>query len=305
MRLLITGATGFLGRPLCRRLLEGGHAVRVLGRDPERARSFLPGIERAYPWDARGAIPIEAFERVDAVVHLAGASIGGRMSAERKRMARESRIVGTRRLVDAMEALAARPAHFLCASATGYYGDRGDEKLDEASTPGSDFLANLCVEWEAEATRAEALGIRVARCRFGLVLDPGGGALGAMLPLYRFGLGGSLGSGSQWWPWIDREDLIALLVFLVESGQAGIVNGTAPEPVRQRDFARALGKALGRPARLPAPAFALRLALGDSASMLLASARVFARAACGLGFPYRYPDIGSALEAGLRRARTP
>jgi uncharacterized protein (TIGR01777 family) len=245
VRALIIGGTGFIGRPLCAWLGERNHSVRLLTRDPERARRLVRGIEQAVAWDGSGAEPaLEAFAGIDAIVNLAGESIGGRATPARMRAVRESRVGGTARLVDALKRLPSRPALLINASASGYYGDRGDVVLDEDSPPGDDFMARLCRDWEAEALRAEGLGLKVVRLRTGLVLDRTGGALGRLLPLFRLGLGGPLGSGRQWWPWIARPDLVALIGFLLEHPYSGAVVAAAPEAVRQRTFAAACFAAL-------------------------------------------------------------
>ncbi|MFH1145332.1 MAG: TIGR01777 family oxidoreductase [Candidatus Eisenbacteria bacterium] len=300
MRVLLTGGTGFIGRPLCRWLAEHGHTVFVLTRHPEQATRAIPQISRAFPWDGRwGTPPPESFAGVDAVVNLLGHSIGGRATPARKSAVRESRLQGTSHLVDALERLPSRPRLLINASAIGYYGDRGDETLDESSPPGDGFMARLCRDWEGEAMRAEGLGLQVTRLRIGIVLDGSGGALRRMLPLFRLGLGGPLGSGRQWWSWISRSDLIAMIALLLERPRPGPVLAAAPAPVRQRDFARALGATLDRPVLMPVPAFLLRLVLSDFADLILESARAHPREALALGFAFRYPAIEEALRAAL------
>jgi len=300
MRILVTGATGFIGRALCLRLAEGGHALVALTRDPESARKRVPVLEKAFRWDAISAQPpAGAFDGVDAVVHLLGESIGGRSTPARKRAIQESRLLGTAHLVGALEALPSRPAALISASGVGYYGDRGEEFLDEETPPGDDFLARLCVQWEGAARRAESLGVRVVRLRMGPVLHPSGGALATMLPLFKLGLGGRLGPGRQWWSWISRPDVVELIAFLLEHEVSGAVLATAPQAVRQSDFARALGRALRRPAFLPVPAFALRIAFGEFAGQILASTRVRPRIAPSLGFSFGHPTLAEALEALL------
>jgi uncharacterized protein (TIGR01777 family) len=204
-----------------------------------------------------------------------------------------------------MRAAARPPAALLSASAIGYYGERGDERLDEAAAPGDDFLASTCVAWEAEARRAEDLGVRVVRLRTGIVLDEGGGALERMLPPARFGLGGRLGPGRQWWSWIARDDAIGAMIHALDGSFEGAVNLTAPHPVRQADFARTLGRVLSRPALLPAPAFALRLALGGFATELLSSKRVVPRRLLESGFEFGQPRLEGALRSILGRSAAP
>jgi hypothetical protein len=298
MKILLTGATGFLGRAIAKRLAAGGHTLVALARDPVRAQAALPRLERAFAWRADGP-PAEAFAGVEAIVNLAGETVAGRWTAAKMRAIRESRVGGTRALVDRLGALAERPRVLISASATGYYGNRGEETLADDASPGTGFLAEVCRDWEAEATRAAELGLRVVRLRFGLVLGPGGGALGPMLPLYRAGLGGPLGSGCQWWPWVSLEDVLGLVTRVLARDLAGAVNAVAPEAVRQRDFARALGRTLRRPAFLPAPAWALRIGLGRFAPELLASQRATPRVALASGYGFVHAELADALTAAL------
>jgi uncharacterized protein (TIGR01777 family) len=198
--------------------------------------------------------------------------------------------------------LESKPQVMVSASAIGYYGDRGDEELVEDSAPGNDFLAGVCQEWEKEAGKVEWGGVRSARVRIGIVLGPGGGALGAMLLPFKLGAGGPLGSGKQWWSWIHRDDLVALILYLIEHPEfSGSVNGTAPEPARQKDFARVLGRVLGRPALLPAPAFALKAVLGGFSTELLSSKRVLPKTTQDLGFRFQHPQLEAALRQALGR----
>lgn len=299
MRILITGATGLIGRGLTHHLAAEGHTVSALSRDPAAAMRRLPALAEAHPWpDA----PPEALAGVDAIVHLAGESVAGRWTRARRASILESRTAGTAALIAALARIPTRPRLLISASAIGYYGNRGEEMLTEDAPPGAGFLPGVCVAWEAEARRAEALGLRVATLRTGLVLAAEGGALPAMLPLYRACLGGPLGAGRQWWSWIGIRDLVALIAHLVTQEIGGPVHAVAPEPVRQRDFARALGRALRRPALLPAPAAAVRLMLGGFAEELLSSRRVVPQRALQLGFRWRHGDLDSALCDILARA---
>src|SRR5437016_7767334 len=237
MRVAVTGATGFIGRELCAALLRDGHTVVALTRDPRRAQAALPGALVANWGDPAAALP-----PVDGVVNLAGESVAGRWSEDKKRRLRESRIAGTRRLVETIARAPERPTVLVSASAVGYYGDRGEETLTEASGPGRDFLAQLCQEWEAEAQRASELGLRVARLRLGVVLDRDGGALSQMLILFRLGAGGPLGSGRQWFRWVHRADVVGLFRFALETAEAsGPINAVAPHLLRNSEFARAVG----------------------------------------------------------------
>jgi len=280
MNISITGASGFIGRHLMKSLAEAGHSPRALSRH---------------------APPAESLREADAVIHLAGEPLAQRWTAEAKRRIRESRVAGTRNLVAALATLPRRPDALICASAIGYYGSRGDEILTESSAPGSGFLPEVCVAWEREAQAAEAFGMRVVRVRTGLVLDAGGGALVRMLPPFRMGLGGRLGSGRQWMSWIHLEDLTALFQFAVESQVRGPLNAVAPNPVTNSEFTRELARALRRPAVFPVPGFALRLLFGEMADVLLASQRVAPGAAQAAGFRFRFPQLAPALASLFRR----
>lgn len=295
MRILITGATGLIGSRLVARLAADGHTVTALSRRPERARARLPDLSEAWAW-RRGEVspPLQAFA-CDAVVHLAGESVVGRWTAARRVRILESRREGTRELVQAMAASPDRPRVLLSASAVGYYGDRGEEELQESAPSGEGFLPEVCRAWEEEAVAAEALGLRVLRLRMGLVLDPAGGVLGQSLPLAKAGLGGRLGSGQQWWPWVHHEDVVGALVAGLWAQGSGAWNVTSPEPVRQQEFASTLGKVLGRPTLLHTPTFALRLALGGFADEPLLSRRVLPSAPLAAGFTFRFPTLEAAL----------
>lgn len=297
MRVLVTGATGFIGRHLAARLTRPA----VLSRDPMRARAALGPVD-AFRWDPEaGPPPHEAFDGVDAVIHLAGENLGaGRWTKERKALILGSRQAGTRNLVRTLAVLPRRPSVLVCASAVGYYGSRGNEILDEAQGPGRDFLAQVCVAWEAEASQARSFGMRVVSPRIGLVLGAGGGALAALLPIYRAGVGGPFGLGGQWMPWVALDDVVGMLLHAASTPALdGPMNVVGPAPVTNRDFARALGKALGRPAIVPLPPFALRLAVGEFADALLASQRVVPGVADATGYRFACADLPAALRAAL------
>lgn len=291
MRVLVTGGTGLVGKTLCDALRGAGHAVTVVSREPGR----VPG--RSVGWDGVQAVMPET----DAIVNLAGESIAdGRWTTARKAAIRESRIEATRALVRAVEASTPRPTVLINASAIGWYGPRGDEPLDETARPGDDFLARVCRDWEVEALRAEPLGLRVVRLRLGVVLAPNGGALATMLVPFRACLGGPIGGGGQWMSWIHRDDVVGLaLAALGSDAYTGAVNATAPNPVTNRDFAHALGRVLGRPAVLPLPGFALRVVLGEMATMLLTGQRVLPAVAERNGYAWRQPELAAALAACL------
>ncbi len=276
MNIAITGASGFIGRHLTATLTAQGHTTRAVSSRTTPA----PG----------------SFAGCDAIVHLAGEPVAQRWTPAAKKKIMDSRVEGTRAVVRAIAALNPRPATLICASAIGYYGSRGDEPLTEDAAPASDFLAQVVRAWEHEAREAETLGVRVVSPRFGVVLGRDGGALPKMALPFRFGVGGRIGSGKQWTSWIHIEDLTALLAFALENVPlSGPVNAVAPTPVTNADFTRALARALHRPALFPAPAFALKLALGEMSSMLLGGQRVLPAAALRAGFTFRYPELDSAL----------
>jgi len=305
MKLVIAGGSGFLGRPLASALAADGHDVVILTRGhfapPGSARwrsvSWTPNGD-AGPW-------AREIDGAGAVVNLAGESIAGKRwtDAQKKRIL-DSRVHATRSLVAAARGAATPPPVFVSGSAVGCYGPLGDEIATEDTPPGSDFLAQVCVQWEAEAMRVESDRTRVVCIRTGLVLEKDGGALPQMLPPFTFGMGGPVGSGHQFWPWIHREDWIALVRWAIQTPKvSGAVNFTAPAPVTNADFARALGRAMHRPAFMPAPAFALRLLLGEMAdALLLSGQRAVPAMAERLGFRFRYARVDEALGAIFGRA---
>jgi uncharacterized protein (TIGR01777 family) len=300
IHVLVTGGTGFIGHALIDSLLHGGHRVSVLTRNVAAARARLPESVSAID-------DLAPLEDVDAVVNLAGESLGsGRWTTARKQRFVDSRVNTTRRLVDWMRALSKKPAVLVSGSAIGWYGPRGDEPLDERATPGTDFSARLCQAWETEAMTAEALGVRVCCVRIGVVLgaDRGkpGGALKQMLPPFRFGLGGPMGSGRQWMSWVHRDDLVALMRWLIDTPDArGPWNGTAPQPATNADFAAALGHVLHRPALLPMPGLALKLIVGQMAEILLEGQKVLPKRSIDAGFRFRYPVLDQALDEVLKK----
>jgi len=301
MKALLTGGTGFIGRRLLS-LLD--HPI-LLSRNQERAqRSVGSQCGRVLGWDPLdGPPPAEAFDGVDAVFHLAGESVAeGRWTAAQKRRIRDSRVIGTRHLVEGLIRAEPRPRVLVSASAVGYYGDRGDEELTETSPPADDFLAEVCIAWEKEALAAEEAGVRVALARTGIVLGDGG-ALAKMLTPFRLGAGGPLGSGSQWMPWIHVADMARLYLHAATTESVrGPMNAVAPNPVRNKEFTKALGRALHRPAFMPAPYLGLRLLFGEFAKVLFASQRVLPKVALDSGFEFEYPEIAAALQAILRPA---
>jgi uncharacterized protein (TIGR01777 family) len=302
MKALVTGATGFVG-PRLLRMLDG---PVVLSRNPERARTALGRLAGPiYRWDPmRGPPAPEVFEGVDVVLHLAGESVAeGRWTPAQKARIRDSRVVGTRHLVQGIAQASARPKTLVSSSAVGYYGDRGDEELTEAAAPAHDFLADVCVEWEREALVAEQHGVRVVTARTGIVLGAGGGALAKMLTPFKLGAGGPLGNGRQWMPWIHVADLARLYLHAAETASIrGPMNAVAPHPVRNSEFTKALARQLHRPAFMPAPYLGLRLLFGEFAKVLFASQRVIPRVAIDTGFVFQYPEIAVALREILSTA---
>jgi uncharacterized protein len=301
MTYLLTGATGFVGKRLVAQLLAGGHSIAYLGRKrspgmDSRAAFFLwENSEKTLP-------PLETVPRTDAVVHLAGEPVMQRWTPEAKQRIRSSRVVGTRNLVAAIGRLKHRPKVLVSASAMGYYGSRGDDLITEASGPGSGFLADICIEWEREADGASEYGLRVVHIRIGIVMGPGGGALGKMLKPFQFGLGGTLGDGRQWMPWIHRDDLVRMFAFAAENETvSGTWNGTAPEPATNAVFTETLARVLRRPALFPVPKLAVRLAFGEMADVSFESVRGIPEAAQNAGFSFEYSQLEPALRAVLHK----
>lgn len=295
MRLLVTGAGGLVGTALAERAGAGHELVRLV-----RATPAGPG---EYRWDPlAGAVDPAALEGVEGIVHLAGETVAGRWTRSKKRRIRDSRVLGTQALAAAAAAADPRPRVMVCASAIGFYGDRGDERLTEDSPPGAGFLAGVVKEWEAAAEPARAAGIRVVHLRFGIVQSAKGGALRTQLPLFRFGLGGRVGSGRQYVSWVAIDDVVrAIEHALVAERLAGPANVTAPGAVTQAEYARTLARVLRRPALLPAPAPAVRLVLGEFAGEVLHGQRVLPERLRAAGFEFRHPELEGALRHVLRR----
>jgi uncharacterized protein len=296
MRILISGASGLVGRALASALRTDGHAV---------ARLVRPGSVASagdVSWDPMAAtVDVSAMDGTDAVVHLSGANIAaGRWTPSRKALLRSSRIGTARVLVDTLANLRRKPAVFLCASATGYYGNRGDEILTESSGPGTDFLSLLARDWEGEAARAELSAIRAVILRFGIILSGKGGALPKMLMPFRFGFGGRLGTGDQWMSWIALEDCIEIIRAAIGNAELrGPLNVVAPNPVRNAEFTRVVAAVLHRPAIFPVPAFALRIAVGEMADALLASQRALPEQLIAMDYRFRSDNLETTLRATL------
>lgn len=294
MQILLTGGTGLVGRALCRHFKQQGYQLIVLSRQPSKVSGLCSG--------ARGIGTLSELtdnDPVDAVINLAGAPIADRpWSKGRRKILRESRIDLTRNLVDWMAQRKQPPAALLSASATGWYGDRGEEPVDETSAaPVADFASQLCQDWEAEVMRAQQSGTRVACLRFAPVLSADGGMLAKLLPVFRLGLGGRLGSGQQWMPWIHIDDLVRLFAHVLTNDSCtGIYNACSPQPVRNAEFTRILAKTVRRPALLPAPAWALKLLLGEMSVLLIGGQHVQPRRTADSGFEWQYPELSVALQ---------
>ncbi len=297
---LITGATGFVGAGLVESV-DG--PIVVLSRNPEKAQAALR-VARAFEWrPEKGPPPTEALDDADVIFHLAGESVVGRWTKAKKDKIRDSRVLGTRHLVEGLRRAKVRPRVLLTASAVGYYGERADEELSEGSPPGQGFLTDVCVGWEDEARTAEELGVRVVMLRIGFVLGPGG-ALAKMLPAFRMGAGGRIGSGKQWMPWVHRDDVVGLARWAAERPEvSGPLNTVAPESVRNVEFTSQLARILKRPAWLPMPKFALTGIFGELGAAMVSSQRVVPAVAARGGYPFRFADVGEALSdaiGGLR-----
>ncbi len=301
MRVLVSGSSGFIGSALVPFLSTSGHQLTCLVRRRPSANSM------AIRWDPlKGEIDVDKLEGLEGVVHLAGEGLAtGKWTADKKAKIRESRVSGTHLLCRALANLSRPPRVIVCASAIGYYGDRGEERLDEDSPPGSGFLAEVCREWEAAAQPAVQRGIRVVHVRLGVVLGPLGGAVALMLPPFTLGVGGRLGSGRQYMSWIALDDVLGGIGYaLTHETLRGPVNLVAPMPVTNREFTRALGRVLRRPTVCPVPAFVLRWALGELADeALLASTRAIPTRLQAAGYPFQYPELDTALRSLVRAMR--
>ena len=300
MRVTLTGATGRIGLSIVEALTARGDEATVLTRSPDRARGKLPRGVDAVGWDpGSGPAPAEALRGRDGVIHLAGEDVAQRWSAKAKREIHDSREVGTRNLVGGIEALGEdRPRTLVSASASGLYGPHGDEPVDEEAPPAEDFLARVVVAWEREARRAEELGLRVVLMRTGVVLSPDAGALKKMLPPFRLGVGGPVAGGRQYLPWVHLDDVVGMyLAALDDERWRGPVNVVAPNPVTNKEFSKALGKALRRPAVAPVPGLALKLLYGEMSQIVLTGVNMVPRRAQELGYDFRHPRVDGALAA--------
>jgi uncharacterized protein len=303
MKIFITGGTGFVGTSLTKALTARGHQVTLLTRAIKPGRLLPPGAsflegnpKEPGPWQ-------KSVGEHQAFINLAGASIFSRWTETSKREMRDSRILTTRNLVSALADRKGQETVLLSTSAVGFYGFHEDEEITEETPPGSDFLALMALDWEAEARRAEAFGVRVIRCRFGIVLGERGGALDQMIPLFSKGLGSPLGSGRQWFPWIHQQDLARIFLFLLEQKEAaGPINCTTPNPVRNKEMTRILAEVLGKPAFLPAvPGFLLKIIMGEFGNVLLKGQKVLPKKLIGLGFHFEFPELKAALQNLLKK----
>ena len=297
-RVLVSGVSGPIGAALLPSLEAGGAGITRL----MRAESVPGTAWESIRWDPAKAVAPESVSGFDAVIHLAGESIVGRWTAGKKQKIRDSRVVGTRHLAEALARTKHKPEVFVCSSAIGYYGDRGDEVLSEECAPGSDFLADACREWEAATKPAADAGIRTVRLRTGVVLSPKGGALGKMLTPFKMGVGGRIGSGSQWMSWIDVGDMVGAIQHILKTDLIqGPVNMVAPQPVTNAEFTKTLASVLSRPAIFPMPAFAVKLAFGEMGeTVLLASQRVEPSRLVASGYPFRFTELRASLSALLK-----
>lgn len=299
MNIVIAGGSGLIGTALIKRLTAAGHTVTVLTRNPTRTSANLGAGITAVKWD--GVLPgawDSAVESADAVINLAGSSIGEyRWNMEQKELMTNSRLQATRVLIETIVGAKTKPSVLINASAVGYYGDVKEGEVDETAPWGKDFLAELCKKWEEEAYRAELVGVRTVMVRTGLVLTSSGGALGKLLPPFKMFVGGPLGSGNQWWPWVHIDDEIGMIMYALEHDTVrGAFNAAAPTPVRMKDFAKVLGGVLGRPSVMPTPAFALRLLLGEMAdALLLSGQRAMPKKMLEAGYQFKYVDLEKAL----------
>jgi len=297
MKILITGATGLIGTALQKSLREKGHDLLLVSRKEPKDSTYVQ-------WDPEnGFAESERLEGIDAVVHLAGESVSGlRWTDEKKKAIRDSRVLGTRSVVDAISDLKKRPSVFIAASAIGFYGDRGDDEMTETSKAGKTFLAEVSREWEAEARRAEDSGVRTVLLRTGIVLSKDGGALGTMLMPFKLGLGGVVGDGKQWMSWISLDDHVAVINYVLENESVrGAVNSVSPNPVTNEEFTKVMGEVLYRPTFIPVPEFAVHLAFGEMGeALLLDSIRVIPKRLEDVGFTFKFPDLKKAIENAVK-----
>lgn len=302
-KIVITGGTGLIGNILFTMFSQRGDQVYLFSRNPESAKKKIPGAAGYLKWRGNDADYTADLEGMDAVIHLAGANVAGKKWNEAyKQEIYDSRIGSTRALVEAMKNLKKKPEVFVCSSAVGYYGDPGERELTEDVKPADTFLADVCVQWEKEAARSEEAGVRSVQIRTGVVLSTEDGALKKLLLPFQLFVGGPLGTGRQWFPWIHAEDIAAMFIYAIDHpGMRGPYNGAAPQPLRMKEFASALGRVMRRPSLFPVPGFVLRVILGEGAAVALASQKVIPKAILNAGYKFRYPEIDGALRNLLNK----
>lgn len=296
-KVLVTGATGFIGNRVCKTLKEKDYFVNVVSRNPEKAQTKLAYVDEIHAWQPESEqLPSETKSEVNAVIHLAGETIAGRWNTNKKRRIRESRILSTRNLVSSFTP-ETKPDVLINASAIGLYGDSGDESFTEESSVGKDYLAEVCHEWETEAMKAREYGTRVVLVRIGLVLGLGGGLLDQVLPPFKMGFGGKLGSGNQWMSWIHVDDVIGIIMHALENEEVqGALNATAPIPVRNIEFTKTLGSVLRKPTIFPVPTFGLKIMMGEFANFVVLSQNVLPEKTQTSGYQFRFETLESALK---------
>ncbi len=302
-KIIVTGATGLIGKKLCMELIKSGNEISVFTRDPERAKSVINDAKEYVNWDYETSEKWEEYlNGKNAVIHLAGESIAGmRWNSNYKKSIFNSRIISTRKLVNAIEKVEQKPSIFISASAVGYYGNAGNDELTESSKNGNDFLAEVCNDWELEAEKVEQFNLRSVSVRTGIVLDKESGALKKMLLPYKLFLGGSLGSGNQWFPWIHIDDLINIYLYILNNSSVdGPINASSPNPVTMKVFSKKLGKILHRPSFFNVPLFALKIAIGEAAESVVASQRVIPEKLLKNGFKFKFEKIDGALKDLLK-----
>jgi uncharacterized protein len=296
-KILITGATGLIGCELCRKLYENGDEITVFTREIRKGRKILPYINNFVEWDyGKPELWKNEFDGKDAIIHLAGANISGRRWTDNyKRTILRSRKIATKSIIDAIEMINNKPKIFISSSAVGYYRDNGNEEITEESASGTDYLSNVCRSWEYEAMQVEKFGVRRVSIRTGIVLSPKEGALKKMLLPFKFFLGGSIGSGDQWFPWVHIDDIINIYLFALDNEISGALNGTAPNPITMKEFATTLGNVIHRPSIFKVPEFALKIAVGEGAQPILSSLRVIPKALIQNSFKFKYEFLKPAL----------
>jgi len=302
MNILITGATGFLGRSLVKSLTEDGHDIKIITRNISKASNTLEDDFNYYQWDHKTLEPpIEAINNSEIVINLMGETVGGLWLPSKKRSILQSRTLGTKNLVEAISKSDSKPKLLISASAVGYYGNRGNEKLTENSEPGGNFLSEVCKAWEDQAKSATESGLRVATLRFAPIVGPNGGFLDQQLPLAKMGLLGPLGSGKQWWPWVHIDDAISAIKYVINNQISGPLNVVSPKPIDQITFSKALAAFYNRPAIIPAPSFAIRTMLWGFADELLFSRKVIPQKLLDAGYKFKFVKINEAIKASLKR----